>query len=1158
MDKWNRYDQNEYTGISAQRRNRRRTDNEPFIPESTSGTVSRERSASVTGAEPLSASAAFPGKESSEKIRRFMRPENPAAAVESEEPEEFDRFEGVDSAEADTKPEEFLESEAPDEPEAADDVAPDEPEEPEETDKSGEPDESDEPEEPEETDASDKPVRPVMPLNQETRVEPVYVAQDADSRVPPEARRMAATPYGIAGTAEHSAAGSQATRRQPVQPEERKPSVRPRYDSSAAAGRNAAGRNAAGAQRARVHVGYAPGRMSDDMTQQIPTGESVRESLYTRDARAYLEKRKQPFRVEDNGRQTQDRPGARALRIIVTLLVVAGAVLTGMLLQKNRNTPNGTPVRSAPQVFSFKAVNMEGATAPTELIFSAQTDTSVQGIRLRGENDTDLDTVPYSVNNADGIEWQINFNVETGYSGTVRLQVRRGEEEGWYDTDYTAEVNVSGLPGAEPEETPVPEEEPDDDYWDPDEEESGETETEEGAAAPVTGEEDPEQESGEETGEETGEEPEEEPEEEPAWQTEEKTGGEPVDEGELPAGALRTQIPTDTPAPATPEPTTTPALTAEAAPNADPSLITSTTVYTNGSKKTKSYSRPAKELIHMPAADEYTKRQLGVLTFRGDNFRRNAAVGTLSSEPVRLSVLWQTEASSARGTNQTFYGYGWTGQAAIARWSTEVRAKSNIREDAKDEKKNKKNKRALKEVIIAGLDGTIRFLDLEDGQITRNSIKLGYPMRGTPSLHSRGYPYMAVGQFARKMRGKTGKIGLRKYNLFTQAELKMIDGLDGKLHRPLNNVGSFETSALIDRESDTLIAIGTNGMLYLESLGSTFDYNTGVMTVSPSTTVMVSKAKGQKNNALVAVESSPAAYDKYVYYADMGGVLRCVDTNTLTPVWAVETGDSVMASIAMDLTESRELNLYTANMLNNRKKGNSNIQIRRYDALSGKEAWCTDIGVYKGKKDKDDVGAKASPVIGQHALNDLVYFTVTGLSDDGVSKLGLRGEVKAALIALEKETGRIVWSYGLSSRSESSPIALYDDAGNGWILQCEQNGYVHLLDGLTGSVVSSLDLKAEIEASPAAYNNVVVIGTTGKGTSYVYGIKVELANAQENTRDDSQPAAQNDTPDDDTMDDDTMDDSTPEDDTPDDETQDEMPDDMEEGGTDDEEVPGGA
>lgn len=37
------------------------------------------------------------------------------------------------------------------------------------------------------------------------------------------------------------------------------------------------------------------------------------------------------------------------------------------------------------------------------------------------------------------------------------------------------------------------------------------------------------------------------------------------------------------------------------------------------------------------------------------------------------------------------------------------------------------------------------------------------------------------------MKVKTGKIGLRQYNLYTLKELKLIDGLDGKYHRPLND-----------------------------------------------------------------------------------------------------------------------------------------------------------------------------------------------------------------------------------------------------------------------------------------------------------------------------------------------------------------------------------
>ena len=132
-----------------------------------------------------------------------------------------------------------------------------------------------------------------------------------------------------------------------------------------------------------------------------------------------------------------------------------------------------------------------------------------------------------------------------------------------------------------------------------------------------------------------------------------------------------------------------------------------------------------------------------------------------------------------------------------------------------------------------------------------------------------------------------------------------------------------------------------------------------------------------------------------------------------------------------------------------------------------------------------------SPVIGQNGLGDLVYFTVTGLNDEGRSMLNVPAETKAALLALEKETGRIRWTKGLSDRSESSPVAVYDAEGNGWIIQCAEDGTVLLLDGETGEQLSELKLDGNIKASPAVYNDILVIGTTGKGTEFVYGIRIK-------------------------------------------------------------------
>ena len=874
----------------------------------------------------------------------------------------------------------------------------------------------------------------------------------------------------------------------------------------------------------RVSVGYAPGRMSMPPRNLPEYGRPVRgEQEYSRAARAEQEygrparpaqegaRVRNPRTAQDYVRDIRsaqeygrdprlmgpgDRAPVRAKKHPVLWMIAGLLVLIGLALIVINTLPedNGVRMRTGEfaakvispvenlfgkktpeneKITAFSVTGNEKTTAPADVIFSVTTGSAVKELRLTDEDGADLEAVQALAENSGSNYWTLTFRVKDGYEGLVKLQSRTGEDAEWQDTEYSATLEIAPpLAAAEPTGTPVPEE-----LERPEEIPGEATEAPAETAGNESGEgtdEDLAEGTGEDGAEDAGEEQKDYGDD--MWGV--PWGGATEDPAatETPAP---TPEPTDTPEP-TPEPTATPPLEAEADPAVGNSLITTTTVY-DGSKKIKSYVRPAKSLIHMPAGDDYTAKKIGVLTFRGTAFRQNAAVGEIASADG-LSVLWTVQAGSARGASQTFYGYEWTGQPAIVKWSTQVRQGSNIDED-------KKNKNALREVIIAGVDGVIRFLDLEDGVETRNAVTMGYPMKGTPSLHSAGYPYMNVGQYTRKMKNKTGTIGLRQYNLYNQKEQKLIDGLDGKLHRGINKYGSFETSALIDRTSDTVITLGTSGMLYLISLNTSFDYQAATLSTSASTMVMVSRAKGQKKDALVAVESSHAMYDRYVFYADMGGVLRCVDTNFLTTVWAVETGDAVMAAVALDLNGNNGLDLYTANMLTNRKKGPA--QIRKYNALSGSELWTVEIGVAKNTKTKEDVGVKASPVIGQHGLSDLVYFTVTGLDAEGRGKLGVDENTKAAIVALEKDSGRIRWTRGLSDRSESSPVAVYDADGNGYIIQCAEDGTVLLLDGLTGTKRAELQLEGTILASPAVYNDIMVIGTSGKGTGAVVGIKIK-------------------------------------------------------------------
>ncbi len=539
--------------------------------------------------------------------------------------------------------------------------------------------------------------------------------------------------------------------------------------------------------------------------------------------------------------------------------------------------------------------------------------------------------------------------------------------------------------------------------------------------------------------------------------------------------------PTPEPSPVPTEKPVAPELHTEASAEADPGIIKNTTVYSGG-KTVTDYRRSDETRVNMPAVGEYTRIPVGILTYRTDSFRQNAAVGTVSGEGT-LKLEWMAEAGRLLGAKSVMYdGIGWTGQPAIVKWTKEVRENSNLYD-------SKKEKSGLKEVIIAGLDGQIHFLDLADGTSTRDSINLGYPMRGTPSLHPSGYPYLTVGQYARRMKTRTGNIGLRQYDLFTQKEFALIDGLDLKYgQRGFSKNGSFETSALIDRTSDTMITAGSNGLLYVTSLGSIFDHTQSKYVIAPSTVVLRGKTASEKVNTLTAVEASVAMYEGYAFYADMGGIVRCVDVNAMKTDWAVETGDAVESTPALDFNSSGGLDLYTANMLINRRDGD--VSVRCLNAMTGEQKWQFAVNVKKNTTNiVTSSGFRASPVIGQENLSDLVFYTVTGLSEEGASALGL-APAKAAVIALEKKSGSLRWAYGLSSRSDSSPVAVYDASGNGRVVQCSSDGRIVMLDGLTGQEVSSLKVVGTIEASPAVYNGIMVIGTTGAGKSFIYGIAV--------------------------------------------------------------------
>lgn len=861
-------------------------------------------------------------------------------------------------------------------------------------------------------------------------------------------------------------------------------------------------RPAAPAVRRPVQAeGYVP-------LQQLGTQSRARRPEAEYPSRADMPRRVRTPETEHIGYESvpvedDEKGGSRGLiAVIIALLVLAALILGLIMIPEDDPGVLGSVKRAvtepikgllgggeeddkaADATASGFTATISQATAPYKVVFHMVTSSGVTQVRVVDADGAVIPTkttlsTPSSENT---VVWMFEMLMEGNYTGDVQAQIQSGDK--WVDTGLYQTLNLGGAnptvssgpmtfleaasPTVVPMMTPAPTAIPVAEKTEaPAQEQPGETPVV--TATPtlsVTAT--------------------------PTLVPTATPTAEPTEEPTPEPTAEPTPEPTEAP---TPTPAVTPKLEAMADESANPALIVETEIYKDG-KKTKEYQR--KEPMNMPAADEYPLRAFGVTTFRGSAFRQNAAEDTVEN-PTGLSLEWTVEAGSAAGSSRNYYGVGWTGQPVIVKWAADIRRSMELDQARKDQKN-------MKEVIVAGMDGKIYFLDLADGSATREAIDFGYPMRSTPSLHPLFYPMMTVGQYARKMKsGTSDDIGLYYYNLTNQKELRMIDGIDRKLKRPYseNASGAFDTSALIDRNTNTLIAIGTNGLLYTEKLSMSMrlDKDTGGLVFAfeePTESVtMMSHTKNQKAT-YAAVESSLAMYGSYAYYADMDGILRCVDTTTMTTAWAVDTGDAVRAAIALDLEEGEEssmLWLYTANLVNNgRTKGN--VTIRRFKAMTGEEDWAFAIHCADGKK-KDVTfnavvtpGAMASPVIGQKGLEDLVYFTLSSVSATGAQTLSEEAAMAGVIIAFNKATGEVVWHKAMDAYCYSSPVAVYDESGKGWIIQACSNGTIYLMDGLTGKEINTLQVNGVIEGSPAVYGDMMVIGTTGKNTSYIYGIRL--------------------------------------------------------------------
>lgn len=455
----------------------------------------------------------------------------------------------------------------------------------------------------------------------------------------------------------------------------------------------------------------------------------------------------------------------------------------------------------------------------------------------------------------------------------------------------------------------------------------------------------------------------------------------------------------------------------------------------------------------------------GILTFRGNYMRNLQAYGTASiSEEKFSSHIWSFSTGKVLKSNGVDYwsGNGWTGQPLVVQWDEQTKRVMNLYASSK-------NKKGLIEVIYPGMDGYIHFLDMETGEPTRDAINVGMTFKGTASIHPGGIPMIVLGSGD----AQTGMFGecvsprIYIYSLINGEKLYEFAANDEIAPRVWH---AFDSSAIFHAQTDTLISIGENGVVYTLKLNTKYDKTNGNLSINPSEIVKVvySPEQYSEEGRLWGSENSASVWKNYMFFGDNGGTVYCIDLNTMQIVWAQDVFDDVNSSIIFEEDEQGNKYLYVATTLkygtNNHNIGEANVF--KLNAMTGEIIWRKPYEVHTVKGLAG--GFLATGIAGKGVVKDYVFYFVSKTPEiDG-----------GYLVALNKETGEEEWILDPGTDSWSSANMLYTKDGKAYLVQGGYDGNLMLIDALKGVILDRKYLGGGgIEATCAVFENQIVVGT---------------------------------------------------------------------------------
>ena len=329
--------------------------------------------------------------------------------------------------------------------------------------------------------------------------------------------------------------------------------------------------------------------------------------------------------------------------------------------------------------------------------------------------------------------------------------------------------------------------------------------------------------------------------------------------------------------------------------------------------------------------------------------------------------------------------------------------------------------------------------------------------------------------------------------------------------------------------NDTLVYGGENGIFYTVKLNAQFDATAGTVSIKPDGLIKSRyEASGYSRDDVAGarwygVESSVSAFRNYAFFTDNGGRLQCVDLNTLAVKYVVDVTDESDSSVVIDESfDDHTVYLYTGSQTRTKgsdlPEGYGYSYQRKINGLTGAIVWEKRWICSTGDASASG-GIVATPHVGRGQISNLMIYsfslaaqsngaaatqssqtpnpeeTAGSESANADTTTQAQGEVLpqpnagggytlgGRIVAYDKATGNIIWSFEQTNDYWASPVVVYDAQGKAYLIQCDRGGYVTMYDASSGIMLNSVDLGSRIDSTPAVFNNLLVVGTRGKGGS---------------------------------------------------------------------------